>query len=386
MVLGCGLTLALFVPSGNAEAFATLHAFKGGADGANPEGALSTDSAGNLYGTTAAGGNRSCNGQGCGTLFELKPDGTEVLWEAFFTDGDAPKAGVYQDASGNLFCTTSGGGNNNAGAVFTIAPSGNEKLLYTFSGGAGDGGTPLSDLIADPSGNLYGTTSAGAEEAGTIFKLAPDGTETTLHNFFNGDGFQPLAGLTADAAENLYGTAYGGGAQGVGTIFKLTSGGTYSVLYSFGTEAGDGINPVGGVVRDKTGNLYGTTKFGGSSGCGGSGCGVVYVLPSTGKEKLLHVFQGGADGGLPLAALVRDKKGNLYGTTFSGGGTGCGGAGCGTVFKIAVDGTETLLHTFTGGKDGSQPAAALIAVNGVLYGTASKGGKHGFGTVFKLNE
>jgi uncharacterized repeat protein (TIGR03803 family) len=211
------------------------------------------------------------------------------------------------------------------------------------------------------------------------------------------DGANPFAGLVQDAAGNLYGTTQDGGASNVGTVFKVDKTGKETVLYSFTGNGvnGDGSYPEAGLVRDAAGNLYGTTDTGGGDGCsGGYGCGTVFKLDKTGKETVLHAFTGGRDGAYPEAGLVRDAAGNLYGTTFSGGDlSSCYDYGCGVVFKLDKTGKETVLYTFTGGTDGGQPQAGLVRdAADILYGTTVYGGAvrecehYGCGTVFKLDE
>ncbi|MGH9205494.1 MAG: choice-of-anchor tandem repeat GloVer-containing protein, partial [Acidimicrobiales bacterium] len=257
--------------------------------------------------------------------------------------------------------------------------------------------------IADSSGNLYGTTFQGGVVGGctdglgcgTVFRLSPGGTETVLHAFtFSSEGYGPNGPLIADSSGNLYGTTYSDGASGNGVVFKLTPGGTYTVLHTF-TGGSDGANPAGDLIADSSGNLYGTTRGGGASGsgCGGFGCGTVFKLSPGGTLTVLYSFTGGSDGEGPVGNLIADSKGNLYGTTLLGGGPGCGqfGLGCGVVFKLSPSGTETVLHIFTGGSDGGAPFAGLIAdSSGNLYGTTFQGGALtacngvGCGVVFKL--
>ena len=269
------------------------------------------------------------------------------------------------------------------------------KVLHSFQKRP-DGEYPFGDLIADGAGNLYGTTDEGGScrrfSCGTVFKLAPDGTETVLRSFPGGPrGFRPRAGLTADSAGNLYGTTSQGGvvlscSGGCGSVFKVTQSGRERVLYSFKGGAGDGSDPVANLLADSAGNLYGTTYYGGGEGCS-FGCGTVFKLTPGGSEAVLHSFcsqANCADGSAPVAGLIADSAGNLYGTTAYGGGSACGGSGCGTVFKLEPDGTETVLHSFNGGKDGEDPNAGLILSNGSLYGTATGGGVNHFGTVFRL--
>jgi uncharacterized repeat protein (TIGR03803 family) len=263
-----------------------------------------------------------------------------------------------------------------------------------FAGGDASGGgfAPYAGLIFDAAGNLYGTTYAGGAGDGVVFKLAPnpDGTwtETVLHSFAGTDGGGPYAGLIFDATGNLYGTTEGGGAGDYGVVYKLSPNpdGTWteSVLHSF--TGADGWFPYAGLIFDSAGNLYGTTYYGGGTGCG-YGCGAVYKpAPNpdgTWTETVLHSFMG-TDGRNPYGGLISDASGNLYGTTQYGGAS----AGYGVVFKLApnVDGTwtETVLHNFMG-TDGYGPLAGLVFdAIGNLYGTAQGGGADGNGVVFKL--
>jgi uncharacterized repeat protein (TIGR03803 family) len=393
-----------------AAAEKTIHVFRGGNDGAGPwQGGLISDNAGNAYGTTDGGGGAGCNG-GCGTVFKLTKDRKESVLYAFKggSDGAGPDGALMVDASGNLYGTTifGGGGagcnngSNGCGTVFRLTPDGTEKVLYAFQGG-GDGFDPVSNIVTDQSGNLYGTTAAGGTfnsdcasfGCGTIFEVQPNGTKITLYQFQGGtDGADPNGPLIADAAGNLYGTTYGGGGctfdGGCGTVFELTSSGHESILYAFqgGT---DGKGPLSGVIIDGAGNLYGTTFNGGSA----DSQGVVFEIPTGGgSERVLYSFRGGSDGANPMAGVVRDAKGNLYGTTEVGGGNGKGckkiqfGIGCGTVFKLTPGGKETVLFAFSR-KSGKLPEAPLLfGKNGDLYGTTTEGGKNNNGVVFELKK
>jgi uncharacterized repeat protein (TIGR03803 family) len=267
-----------------------------------------------------------------------------------------------------------------------------ETILYNFCSltGCADGSYPHAGLVMDASGNLYGATATGgAYFQGTVFKLTPDGTETVLHSFGSSstDGLQPYLGaLVMDSEGNLYGTTTLGGVYFNGTVYKVTPGGEETILYSFcatgGISCTDGWFPAGGVILDKAGNLYGTTSRGGSTGAG-----VVFKLSPSGTETVLYNFTGGSDGGGPEAGVVIDGEGNLYGTTFQGGFIhGCKGIGCGVVFKLAPDGTETVLHSFGSANDGSEPwAGVILAKNGDLYGTTYSGGANLYGTVFRVS-
>jgi uncharacterized repeat protein (TIGR03803 family) len=383
-----------------------LHAFTTRTtDGASPEAALITDSAGNFYGTTTYGG----GSMEAGTVFKIAPDGTETKLYTFCqeqncADGEYPSGGLVADQTGNFYGTTTYGGDSycgggGCGVVFKLAPDGTETVVHSFTGGS-DGGYPRSGLIADSAGNLYG-------EAGqVVFKLTSDGTETVLYTFCGlqncTDGRSPVGGLITDGSGNFYGTTLSGGAYDGGTVFKVTPDGVETVLHSFCSDpptCTDGENPAGGVIMDAKGKLYGTTSNGAVTNCyNGAGCGTVFKIGSKGKETLLHTFTGGADGGQPLAGLVMDKAGNLYGTTAQGPtNTTCYFSCGGTVFKIAPDGTHTVLYDFCSRRkcrDGSDPQAALIlkGKNANLYGTTAEGGggagrsNPGGGTVFEIKQ
>lgn len=307
------------------------------------------------------------------------------------SDGANPVAGLIADSSGNLYGTTEAGGSGNClggcGTVFKVAPDGTETVLYAFTHGS-DGGYPSGGLIEDSAGNLYGMAGGGSNGAGTIFKLASDGTLTVLYAFAGGsDGSDPRAGLIKDKGGNFYGTTYGGGSYNAGTVFRLAPDGTETVLHSFG-DANDGCLPVAGVIRDKAGNLYGTTEGTSTSqrDCA-SEYGTVFRIASDGTESVLYSFGRGIDGGAPNAGLIMDSAGDLYGTTGEGGDTNCNPPiGCGTVFQLAPDGTKTVLYAFTG-YDGRGPSGGLVKDKaGNLYGTTVNGGTQmcRCGTAFRL--
>jgi uncharacterized repeat protein (TIGR03803 family) len=305
-------------------------------------------------------------------------------------DGGYPFAGVIKDSTGNLYGTTFYyNGTSTPGDVFKVAPDGSETVLYHFTAG-NDGGYPNADLIQDKAGNLYGTTPYGGTNGdGVVFQLAPNGTETVIHSFSGAeDGGVPRDGVISDSRGNLYGTAAGGCC---GIVYKLSQNGAETVLHSFKGGTDGGV-PSAGVIEDKAGNLYGTTYLGGGTGCGDA-CGTVYKLAPNGTETLLHTFCSLAncsDGEFPETGLVQDRAGNLYGTTSEGGAVGCNFInGCGTVFKLTPDGVETVLHSFTGGTDGGSPNGLFQDTRrekGYLYGTAQNGGASGAGTVFKVKK
>jgi uncharacterized repeat protein (TIGR03803 family) len=351
-----------------------LYAFLGGSDGAQPIAGLIADKKGNLYGVSEIGG-VGCGRDGCGTVFKVSPSNSKTTLYKFLggSDGAHPSTGLVMDEEGNLYGTTPVGGNTDTcgpshdersggcGIVFKIAADRTESVLHTFTGG-NDGGTPSSGLIADNAGNLYGATLTGGSASdcgigsygcGTLFKLATNGSETFVHVFQGGnsDGAFPVGSPIADTAGNLYGTTVGGGSTddcgaqkkglhkiGCGTIFKLAPDGNETIIHVF-TGGSDGAYPLGGVIADGAGNLYGTTGGGGSTkncGIGAYGCGIVFKLAPDGTETILHVFTGTKkDGGYPTAGLIADEKGNLYGTTYVGGAHDCAKhTGCGIVFKL----------------------------------------------------
>lgn len=316
------------------------------------------------------------------------------------SDGASPYAGLTVDKAGNLFGTTAGGGlvadgmrNWSYGTVYELTPDGTETVLHSFSGGS-DGASPMSRVIEDPYGNLYGTAANGGSSAchlgcGTVYRISPDGVETTLHGFTGGaDGYFSEASLVMDASGNLFGTTkYGGGTKvcfsnSCGTVFRIAPDGTETILHTFCLKAhcGDGFGPDAPLVLDLTGSLYGTTYNGGAHkdgewhSCGGLGCGVIFRLNADGTETELYAFRGPRrDGAEPRSGITMDKSGNVYGTTLDGGGT-CYRDHCGkgTVYKITPDGTETQLHVFRGGSDGAYPYGGVVLDRaGNLYGTTS---------------
>ncbi|MGA7201317.1 MAG: choice-of-anchor tandem repeat GloVer-containing protein [Candidatus Cybelea sp.] len=372
-----------------------LYSFAGTLDGNYPSGTL-IDVGGKLYGTTEYGG--GCNySPSCGTVYSLSLDGHEKVPYRFASppDGIYPLAGLI-DVGGTLYGTTDGGGSNSCGgypyyyscgAVFSVTPSGTEKVLHSFSSPP-DGALPAAPLI-DVNGTLYGTTQYGgvhkntcSGNCGTVFSITPSGTEKVLYSFGAGsDGNVPAASLI-EVKRKLYGTTSGGGAYGWGTVFGVTLNGREIILHSFGGGT-DGGNSEAGLI-DVRGTFYGTTEVGGARTSGKScnvvnKCGTVFSITPPGTEKVLHRFVGNKnDGAGPVASLI-DVKGTLYGTTEYGGAYGDG-----TVFSISTSGSEHLLHSFGSGTDGKLPATALIEMDGTLYGTTTGGGTYQHGTVFGL--
>lgn len=366
-----------------------------------PFSSLIFDAAGNLYGTTFAGGTFSQ-----GAIFELSPlaEGgwREKILHSFNCTGSGgcyPLAGLVMDSAGNLYGTAYTGGQHNAGTAFELVRQANNtwsgKILHQFGGSADDGIHPESALVFDTAGNLYGNTyNGGAHAGGTTFELSPAANglwqERLLHAFRSGpkDGESPIGTVSFDAAGNLYGVTVNGGAYAYGTAYKLTPSSTgpwpETVLHSFNFTATDGASPEANLIFDGSGNLYGTTAAGGPDTAG-----AVFELTPSGSgnwtETILYFFQtNGVDGTTPGSGLVFDASGNLYGVTDSGGVYNSG-----TVYELKPTSgswTENIVHNFdANGTDGSQPSANLILDGfGNLYGTAAQGGTHGGGIVFEI--
>jgi uncharacterized repeat protein (TIGR03803 family) len=375
------LVFIFTVTSAYAQTFTVLYTFTNTDQGWQPDAGVIGDSAGNLYGTTQYGGTSG----GYGTVFKLDSSGNEsVLWSFAGTpDGEDPYAGVAGYPNAEIYgATLYGGTQGGYGTVFKLSSAGEYSIMHSFA--STDGADPYGTLIGDREGNIYGTTRFGGSAGGygTIFKLGPNNDFTSLYSFAGTpDGEDPEAGLIRDRGGNLYGTTvYGGTAGGYGTVFKLNTAGSLTLLHSFaGTP--DGENPYAGLVVDAAGNGYGTTKYGGAAG----GYGTVFEISRAGTFSLLHSFAGNPDGVNPVAPVVVDPQGNVYGTTYYGGTMGYG-----TVYEIDTTGQLTVLHSFTYSPDGGNPMGGLIRDSaGNLYGTTSQGGDlscgfSGCGTIFKL--
>lgn len=374
-------------------AYRVIYSFSGGTDGVAPAAPL-LDVHGTLYGTTVGGGGTGCYGSGCGTVFAITTSGNERVLYRFKggKDGSFPEASLI-DVNGTLYGTTySGGGTGcyektGCGTVFAVTTSGKESVLHHFRGGKTDGSYPEANLV-DVSGTLYSTTvGGGASHEGTVFALSASGAETLLYSFKRNaaDGGVPVAPLLEVNAK-LYGTTDVGGASDDGTVFNITTSGKETMLHSFAGGSRDGAHPFAGLI-DVEGTLYGTTLEGGSTKCGMLGsCGTVFAIATSGAESVLYHFKGGKDDGwYPSAGLAADG-GALYGTTVYGGSTGCLVRGCGTLFAVTTSGKERILHSFgDSSDDGGNPSAGLIEINGRLYGTTAAGGASDAGTVFSLS-
>jgi len=397
-----------------AQTYTVLYEFKGVPDGYAPAAGLFRDAKGNLYGTTSAGGAHKCknnnNLKGCGTVFKVDTAGKEsVLYSFDGQNGQYPVAGLAQDAQGNLYGTTKMGGSSGLGTAFKLTSKGKETVLHNFDGGA-TGSLPEARFLQDSTGNLYSTTFSGGNstQSGVVFKVDKTGHVTVPYTYTcyscygeSGGGFGMSSGsVIRDSAGNFYGGGFGGPPSGqcqnagCGAVYKINKAGVGTTLYAF-TGGTDGMwfGP-GDVAMDAAGNIYGTTAYGGNTGCSyvGFGCGIVFKVDPKGNETVLHTFTGGLDGGFPNNGVVLDSKGNVYGTTRVGGRVNApacynriSGNGCGVVFRVDQNGTETTLYAFKGLKDGGGPNADIIRdAAGNFYGTTAYGGKNNNGVVFKI--
>ena len=365
--------------------------------GIYPYGAVTFDTSGNIYASASTGG--GALGQDQGTVFVLQPNAnsgwvqsTLFAFKAPKLEGGVPKSNVVLDMGGNLYGTTAAGGLTKNGTVYKLTPTSQgqwtESLLHAFNGDDGD--TP-NDLTIDGQNDLYGTTQGGGSLSnGVVFEIAADtGAYSVLYNFGlgNNDGKGPSGKLFQDSTGNLYGTTEAGGKYGYGVVFKLSpagSGWNETIVYNFGVGLTDAKIPVGGVVMNGSGDIYGTTCYGGSELHG-----TVFVLSLSDEvwtEQIIHNFGvSEGDGHCPLGAPLLDDSGNIFGTTISGGAKNQG-----TVFELSpsVGGgqwTGKILHNFNGGSDGAGPSSGL-AVDGLenLYGTTTSGGKNNGGIVYQI--
>ncbi|MGA7217953.1 MAG: choice-of-anchor tandem repeat GloVer-containing protein [Candidatus Sulfotelmatobacter sp.] len=413
----CFATLFITDTNATAQTETVIHNFSGTSD--YPEAGLVADSDGNLYGVTGVGV-PDCTSK-CGSVYELSPSSSGWNFKLLYVfegggDGISPQSPLVLDAAGNLYGTTAYGGgtcpfqaDSGCGTVFELSPNSSggwtETVLHRFNHSS-DGAFPITGVILDSSGSLYGTTEfAGVVNTispsgcGTLYKLTPSGGSwsfSVLYTFAASGGCSGGV-LVSDSMGNFYGTTFAGGIakyhcrDGCGVVFKFAPSGsswTESVLYEFTGEA-DGDTPFP-LIRDSEGNLYGGALFGGSGACLPNGCGTLFELKPSGSSwsfSVLHNFNGN-DGALPVG-ITHAANGNLYGATEDGGLTAnrCD-QGCGTVFELTSTSggwTETLLHRFTGGSDGSQPPGSVILdASGNLYGTTLAGGTSGSGVAFEI--
>jgi uncharacterized repeat protein (TIGR03803 family) len=402
------LVLAMVVtPSVKAQTFIVIHTFADGEDGADPASGVTIDSSGNLYGTTPYGGSSSGH---YGVVYRLQNKHNSWVLSPLYafaggTDGANPGSRVTIGSNGTLYGSTYYGGlfqngcsgGDGCGTIFNLKPTPTRPatpltpwirtLLYDFQGGS-DGWQPAGDLVFDQAGNIYGTTFYGAYNGfGSVYKLTPSGdgwTESLLFQDPSGsDWIQPSGGVILDSSGDLFGVFAFGGTNSWGGVYELTpsgSGWIETTLHNF-TYASDGGEPIGGLIMDSSGNLYGTTSLGGPEG-GGT---VFELTPSGGSWtfSVLYSFTGGMGKNGPIDKLNMDAAGNLYGTTYSEGAYGYG-----AVFKLIASGgswTYSSLHDFANGNDGAYPACQpVFDAKGNLYGTASAGGSLGVGVVWEI--
>jgi uncharacterized repeat protein (TIGR03803 family) len=367
---------ALRQRSGAAQAdptYTDLHDFAGApGDGADPDAGVTLDALGNIYGTTNFGG-----ANGDGAIFKLAPDGTQTLLHSFSSGagGSIPDGAVTIASNGSLFGTTESGGSTDNGVIYKLAAGGTYKVLHNFDG-SNDGTFARGRLTGDKQGNLYGTALfGGANGDGTVFRFGSHGTFTVLHAFNGADGEFPEHGVARDSAGDLYGVTAFGGTSDEGTVYKIAANGTFTTLYNF-TGGTDGGFLYGTVDIDKDGNVYGSTVDGGANGFG-----TVFKLAPNGTLTTLYNFTGGTDGASPEGDMLRAGK-NLYSTASGGGNPSCG---CGVVYEVKATGKERVLHAFAG-TDGGGYSAGLTKSNDVFYGTAASDGAHGNGVVFSATK
>lgn len=390
----CAATFLLFAASfAHGQNFTLLHTFHC-TDGDSPYAGVTLGTDGNLYGTTSSQGS---NPQAEGTIFKITTSGEFTTIHNFIgpNDGRSPTSTPIQDAAGNLYGTTDNGGSVGLGVVWKITPDGHESIIHSFDRFT-DGWIAPSDLVRDEQGNLYGVTSAGGDPAcagpfglkgcGSVYKVDASGGLTVLHTFDGSpdDGSYAFGGLIRDSAGNLYGTNYADGLYEAGQVFKIDPSGNKTTVHDFDPGVNnDGAYPDADLTVGPNGVIYGVAGNGGDmSVCTGTGpgCGVVFQIDGDGILSTIYSFEGGhGDGSAPDGAVAFDAAGNLYGVTFTGGKDNKG-----TVYKLDTAGNETILHNFTGGKDGFAPHGRIyVTADGIVYGAAGQG-RFGCGTIYKI--
>jgi uncharacterized repeat protein (TIGR03803 family) len=393
LLLVLGLLLAA---RSSASTFKVVYSFSF-SDGSSPNGDLILDAAGNVYGTTQFGG-----GSNRGLIFKLNAKGQQTILYTFTgaSDGGIPIGRLLRDTAGNLYGITALGGDPtcSCGTVFKLAKNGSLKVLHSFKGGKdgaqNQGQAELGLVMVN--GDLYGSASFGGVSGcdgslgcGVIFKVTQAGKETVLHRFTGqADGAFPQD-LITDTAGNIYGATGGSYQQGnAGTIFKLDTTGNLTTIYTLPGGA-DGNSPRWRLTRNSKGLIHGVTQFGGNTttcGLGSSGCGVVFTVNAAGKEHVVHTFGPARNGEEPSSGVFDDEKGNFSGTTFYGGTTNSTCTlGCGVVYQIAAGGKYSVLHRFTGANDGWLPTGGLIEdASGNIYGAAILGGSGNNGVIYEI--
>lgn len=370
--VGLVFLLCTMVPLiSSAQTFASLVSF----DNSNDDIPLSIIQGpdGRLWGTSANGK------QNCGEIFRVTPKGRLSVYAFNCSDGNGP-GNLTLGMDGNFYGSTSGGGTGNGGTIFKLTPHGVVTVLYNFAEQGATGSAPVGNLAQGADGNFYGATYGGGSSLGygTLFKITPEGSLTTLYTFDFTHGANPFSGMIEGLDGNFYGTTYSGGSASGGTVYKITTSGVLTVLYNFGMNSQDPTGPFYPLMLGRDGNFYGSTFNGGPNNDG-----AVYAVTPRGSFTTLHTFTG-SDGQSP-AALVQATDGNIYGSTLFGGPNSPDG----TIFKMTTAGNITTLHNFDG-NDGANPTFLVQDTNGALIGITGGGGNlscnppSGCGTVYSL--
>jgi uncharacterized repeat protein (TIGR03803 family) len=355
----------------SAQTFTSLFSFDA-SDGFSPEFVVQGPD-GELWGTTPEGTKR-----GCGTVYRTTLAGKLSRRLTFnCLEGSEPQ-GLTLGTDGNFYGVALAGGARDGGTLYKLTPKGELTVLVDFMLNGGGGSEPVGNIVEGADGNFYGATYGGGSTYGTLFKVTPSGTETTLYQFDFTHGAQPYAGPVQGTDGNFYGTTYSGGAFGVGTAYKITPQGDLTVLYSFGEYTGDPTYPVTSLIQGTDGNFYGVTPYGGPDNDG-----TVFQITPSGTLTVLHNFAE-TDGRWP-SGLVQATDGNFFGTTAYGGTDDAAG----TIFEMTAAGAITTVHNFDG-NDGANPSTLFQETDGTFFGVTGDGGdlncdpSYGCGTIYSL--
>lgn len=367
--------LSLFVTGSEAQTYTYIDLYNfwtNSGDPAEPahESLIAQGRDGSLYSTSPTGGSSL---SGLGTVFKITPAGVlTVLYRFDSTHGSTPTGGLTLGADGNLYGTTTSGGDFDNGTVFKITPAGSLTVLHSFNR-AVEGYDPSAAPIQARDGNFYGTTFyGGTNNLGTVYKVTPAGNLSTLYSFDSAHGTNHQTALVEGLDGNLYGLASEGGASGYGTAYKITRTGQITTLYSF--DFTHGAEPLAALALGRDGNFYGTTTGGGSDGIG-----TIFKITSTGALTVLYSFNFANDGSGPYAGVAIGTDNNFYGTTQSGGVT------CGTLFKLSPQGQYSIVYTFMNATGCTPEVTLLQHTNGIFYGDTLVGGSQSLGVVYSFN-